>query len=87
MTAGETAPKKYGDAMENGDGSNSLSRRQLLQMIGSSAGGAAMYHAMSSLGFAAESPCIATLIGAMTTAVMIRQIHNPGRIRKPRAVK
>jgi monoamine oxidase len=42
--------------MENGDGSNSLSRRQLLQMIGSSAGGAAMYHAMSSLGFAAESP-------------------------------
>jgi monoamine oxidase len=42
--------------MQNGDGSNSLSRRQLLQMIGSTAGSAAMYQAMSSLGFAAESP-------------------------------
>jgi monoamine oxidase len=42
--------------MENGDRSNSLSRRQLLQMIGSTAGSAAMYQAMSSLGFAAESP-------------------------------
>jgi monoamine oxidase len=42
--------------MENGDGSYSLSRRQLLQMIGSCAGSAAMYQAMSSLGFAAESP-------------------------------
>jgi monoamine oxidase len=42
--------------MGNEDGSYSLSRRQLLQMIGSTAGGTAMYHAMSSLGFAAESP-------------------------------
>jgi monoamine oxidase len=42
--------------MGNGDDSYSMSRRQLLQMIGSTAGGTAMYHAMSSLGFAAESP-------------------------------
>src|SRR5882724_2266480 len=42
--------------MQNGDGSNALSRRRLLQMIGSTAGSAAMYQAMSSLGFAAESP-------------------------------
>src|SRR3984885_10228090 len=42
--------------MENGEGSNSLSRRQLLRMIGAAAGGSAMYQAMSSLGFAAESP-------------------------------
>ncbi|HEX3913677.1 MAG TPA: flavin monoamine oxidase family protein [Steroidobacteraceae bacterium] len=33
-----------------------MSRRQLLQMIGASAGGAAMYQAMSSLGLAAASP-------------------------------
>ena len=45
-----------GDAMGNEDGLYSLSRRQLLQMIGSTAGSTAMYHAMSSLGFAAESP-------------------------------
>src|ERR1700685_3660695 len=42
--------------MENGEGSGSLSRRQLLRMIGAAAGGTAMYQAMSSLGFAAESP-------------------------------
>src|SRR5277367_6096627 len=42
--------------MVNEVGSYSLSRRQLLQMIGSTAGSAAMYQAMSSLGFAAESP-------------------------------
>src|SRR6202142_1440330 len=42
--------------MENGDGSDSLSRRQLLRMIGATAGGTAMYQAMSSLGFATESP-------------------------------
>jgi monoamine oxidase len=42
--------------MENEVGSSSLSRRQLLQMIGSTAGSAAMYQAMSSLGLAAESP-------------------------------
>lgn len=33
-----------------------VSRRQLLRMIGLSAGSAALYQAMSSLGFAAESP-------------------------------
>jgi monoamine oxidase len=33
-----------------------LSRRALLRMIGATAGGAAMYHAMSGLGFAADSP-------------------------------
>src|SRR5260221_152192 len=53
--AGETAPLT-GDAMENGEASSSLSRRQLLRMIGATAGGAAMYQAMSSLGFAAASP-------------------------------
>jgi monoamine oxidase len=42
--------------MANDDGSSSLSRRQLLGMIGVTAGSAAMYQAMSSLGFAAESP-------------------------------
>jgi monoamine oxidase len=42
--------------MVNGDDSGALSRRQLLRMIGTTAGGAAMYHAMSSLGLAAESP-------------------------------
>ena len=42
--------------MENRDETGSMSRRQLLSMIGATAGGAAMYHAMSSLGFAAESP-------------------------------
>jgi monoamine oxidase len=42
--------------MENGEGSSSLSRRQLLRMIGATAGASsAMYQAMSSLGFAAES--------------------------------
>src|SRR5258708_32915180 len=52
--AGETAPLT-GDAMENGEASSSLSRRQLLRMIGATAGSAAMYQAMSSLGFAAVS--------------------------------
>src|SRR5271155_802602 len=42
--------------MQNDDGFSSLSRRQLLQLIGSTAGSAAMYQAMSSLGLAAESP-------------------------------
>lgn len=42
--------------MENGDEIGAMSRRQLLRMIGASAGGAAMYQAMSSLGLAAESP-------------------------------
>ncbi len=40
--------------MESTD--RSLSRRELLRMIGLTAGNAAMYQAMSSLGFAAESP-------------------------------
>jgi monoamine oxidase len=35
---------------------SSMTRRDLLRMIGLSAGGAAMYQAMSRLGFAAESP-------------------------------
>jgi monoamine oxidase len=35
---------------------DSPSRRDLLRMIGASAGATAMYHAMSSLGFAADSP-------------------------------
>src|SRR5271167_4212717 len=47
---------KLGETMEKEDGSYSLSRRRLLQMIGSTAGAGAMYHAMSSLGLAAESP-------------------------------
>src|ERR1700674_2803805 len=42
--------------MDNDAGALSLSRRQLLRMIGVTAGSAAMYQAMSSLGFAAESP-------------------------------
>src|ERR1700689_5277503 len=33
-----------------------LSRRHLLALIGAAGGGAAMYRAMTSLGFAAESP-------------------------------
>jgi monoamine oxidase len=45
--AGLNMTKKTGDA--------SLSRRELLGMIGKTAGAAAMYQAMSSLGFAAES--------------------------------
>src|ERR1700691_654639 len=39
--------------MENGEGSSSLSRRQLLRMIGAAAGGSAMYQAMSTLGLTA----------------------------------
>src|SRR5271154_5303189 len=46
----------YGETMENEDPSYSMSRRQLLQLIGSTAGAGMMYQAMSSLGFAAESP-------------------------------
>ena len=42
--------------MDNDPGTSALSRRELLRMIGVSAGSAAMYQAMSSLGFAAESP-------------------------------
>jgi monoamine oxidase len=46
----------FGETMENADDSNALSRRRLLQLIGSAAGAGAMYQAMSSLGLAAESP-------------------------------
>src|SRR3984957_1474171 len=42
--------------MANEGGAASLSRRELLGMIGATAGAGAMYQAMSSLGFAAESP-------------------------------
>src|ERR1700722_2920933 len=42
--------------MQNGGDSGPISRRQLLRMIGVTTGNAAMYQAMSSLGFAAESP-------------------------------
>src|SRR5450631_1024634 len=42
--------------MENNSAAPSPSRRDLLRMIGVTAGGAAMYQAMSSLGVAAESP-------------------------------
>src|SRR5258708_27661569 len=38
-----------------GDHSNTISRRDLLSLIGAVAGSAAMYHAMTSLGFASES--------------------------------
>src|SRR5258707_2140302 len=40
--------------MQN-EGETGLSRRDLLSLIGSVAGSAAMYHAMTSLGFASES--------------------------------
>src|SRR6202453_3286629 len=38
-----------------GEGARSMTRRELLSMIGVSAGSAAMYQAMTSLGFAADS--------------------------------
>ena len=41
--------------MSEGAIAGSLTRRQLLSMIGKTAGGAAMYQAMTSLGFAADS--------------------------------
>jgi monoamine oxidase len=41
---------------ENDAGTSELSRRELLRMIGLTAGSAAMYQAMSAMGFAAESP-------------------------------
>jgi monoamine oxidase len=46
----------FGVQMANDANAASLSRRELLGMIGVTAGTAAMYQAMSSLGFAAESP-------------------------------
>ena len=42
--------------MENDGKTAPLTRRELLRMIGLAGGGAVMYQAMSSLGFAAESP-------------------------------
>lgn len=42
--------------MQTRDDVAAMTRRQLLRMIGLSAGGAAMYQAMSSLGLAAEAP-------------------------------
>src|SRR5712672_2997426 len=42
--------------MEENSAVSSPSRRDLLRMIGATAGSTAMYQAMSSLGFAAESP-------------------------------
>lgn len=39
-----------------GDAPRSTRRRDLLRMIGATAGGAAMYQAMTSLGLATESP-------------------------------
>jgi len=47
--------------MGENDGGFSVTRRQLLRMIGMAAGSAAMYQAMSGLGFAAESPYTAPL--------------------------
>ncbi len=47
--------------MGEGDGGFSLTRRQLLRMIGVTAGSAAVYQAMSGLGLAAESPYKAPL--------------------------
>ena len=45
-----------GHVMQGDSSDLSMTRRDLLRMIGVTAGGAAMYQAMSSLGFAAESP-------------------------------
>lgn len=42
--------------MANGPGTASMTRRELLRMIGLAGGGALMYQAMSSLGIAAASP-------------------------------
>jgi hypothetical protein len=42
--------------MDTDSASSALSRRDLLRMIGATAGGAAMYQALSTLGFAADSP-------------------------------
>lgn len=44
-----------GNTMTEGGSGGGMTRRQLLRMIGISAGSAAMYQAMTSLGFAAES--------------------------------
>ena len=45
-----------GEGEREGAGGASMTRRQLLRMIGVTAGSAAMYQAMSSLGHAAQSP-------------------------------
>jgi monoamine oxidase len=46
----------HGEAMQNDSANPAVSRRDLLRMIGVTAGSAAMYQAMSSLGLAADSP-------------------------------
>lgn len=45
-----------GVMMDPDSASSELSRRDLLRLIGVTAGSAAMYQAMSTLGFAADSP-------------------------------
>jgi monoamine oxidase len=45
----------HGEAMDNDSGSAAVSRRDLLRLIGVTAGSAAMYQAMSALGFAEPS--------------------------------
>jgi len=52
---GSTGDHCAGQRMRNRDGGTALTRRQWLRMIGMTAGSAAMYQAMSSLGVAAES--------------------------------
>jgi monoamine oxidase len=42
--------------MENDSAASAMSRRDLLRMIGATAGAGAMYQAMNTMGFAAESP-------------------------------
>jgi monoamine oxidase len=46
----------HGEVMENDSASAAVSRRDLLRLIGVTAGSAAMYQAMSALGFAQASP-------------------------------
>jgi monoamine oxidase len=54
---GSGANSNYEVMMQETDAATSeLSRRELLRMIGLTAGSAAMYQAMSNLGFAADSP-------------------------------
>ena len=49
----DAGPRNRVNTWQQGSG-NSMTRRRLLSMIGLSAGGAAMYQAMNSLGFAAR---------------------------------
>src|SRR5229473_2660987 len=54
LDAAQDENGETGSAMQN-EGETGLSRRDLLALVGSVAGSAAMYHAMTSLGFASES--------------------------------